>query len=314
MHKTFDTRGNFDECAIRSEIDDLAADAGTNGELILNRIPRIRLSLLETKRNALAITINVEHHDVDLISNLHDFARMFQATPAHIGDMEETVATIEIDECAEIGDVLHTPLANLALLERSHKLCLLFGESTLNELTTRDDKVLTLVRNLDDLELHRLTNVRLKILDRRDFDLTTGQERLHIVDLNKKTTTGRLDDSAGNNTALDITLEDLLPTDLVVGRPLGKDDTAGLVVLKILQHNRDLVAFLNLGTFAELGSVDRTGGLVTNVDEDFSVLDRRNGALDEAAVLELRILRLRENLGHGGGLRRRGRGLSNSHC
>ena len=230
---------------------------------------------------------------------------------AHVGDVEEAVdRVLDGDERAEVGDVLHAALADLALLERGEELGLLLGLDALDELAARNDEVAPLVGNLDDLEVVGLPDVGLEVLDGGDFDLAAGEERLHVVDLDEETAPDR----AGDDASFDVTIEDLLPADLFVRGALGEDDHAGLVVFELAEHYGYLVAGLDFGAFAEFGDVDRPLGLVADVDKDFVALDCADGAFNEAAVLELRLLPcLGEKLRHRGGLFSLGSRLSDCH-
>ena len=313
VDETFDAGSDLDERAVSGKIDDLAGDAGADGELLLNRVPGILGRLLETEADALAVAIDIENHNVELFADLEHLGRVLDAAPAHIGDMEETVETVEVDERAEVGDVLHAALADFALLERTEEFGLLLGERTLDELTARDDEVASLVGNLDNLEIVSLADIGLELLDGSDFNLAAGQERLDIVDSDQKTAAdGRLD-RTGNDTAFNITLENLLPADLLVGAALGKLDHAGLLVLELNEHYGYLLTDLDaVGT--ELGSGNRALGLVTNVNENVVTLDGADGTLDDATILELRLLkRLREHRFHRGRTLRRSRRFTNCH-
>ena len=314
VDETLNAGGDLDERAVRGEVDDLARDARADRELLQDRIPRIGRRLLEAQRNALAVAVHVEDHDVELLADLEDFARVLDAAPAHVRDVEEAVDAVEVDERAEVGDVLHAALADLALLEAREELRLLLGERALDELAARDDEVAALVGNLDDLELERLADVGLELAHGRDIDLRAGQERLDVVDLDEEAPAdGRLD-GARHDAALDIALEDLLPADLVVRTTLRNFDHAGLVVFKLDEHDRHLVADLDVGAFAELVQANHADRLVADVDEHVITLDCADGALDEAAALELRLLPgLGQDVGHRRGLRRRRRRLSNRH-
>ena len=315
MDETLDAGGDLDERAVGGEVDDLALHARADRELVLDGVPRIGHCLLEAERNALALAVDVEHHDVELLADLDDLARVLDARPAHVGDVEETVdRVLDGDERAEVGDVLHAALADLALLERGEELGLLLGLDALDELAAGNDEVAPLVGNLDDLEVVGLPDVGLEVLDGSDFDLAAGEERLHVVDLDEETAPDRALDRTGDDAPFDVALEDLLPADLFVRGALGEDDHAGLVVLELAEHYGYLVAGLDFGAFAEFGDVDRPLGLVADVDKDFVALDCADGAFYEAAVLELRLLPcLGEKLRHRGGLFSLGSRLSDCH-
>ena len=194
----------------------------------------------------------------------------------------------------------------------------LLRHRALDELAARDDEIAALVGNLDDLELERLTDVGLELLDRSDLDLRTRQERLDVVDLDDETAAdGRLD-RARDDTPFDVTLQNLLPADLVVRTLLRELDHAGLVILELDEHDGHLVADLDRRRLAlagrELVNADDANRLVTDVDANVVTLDRTHGTFNEVAVLELGLLTGRgEHFRHRRRLVRRSRRLTNSH-
>jgi hypothetical protein len=56
----------------------------------------------------------VQDHHLDLLIDGDHLAGMADALPAHVGDVQEAIDAAEIDERAEVRDVLHHALANLA--------------------------------------------------------------------------------------------------------------------------------------------------------------------------------------------------------
>ena len=81
MDQPFDTFFELDERAVVRYRYDLAADAGSNGVLFLDILPRIRLELLETQRYALAIPVDVEDLHLDLFADIADLARVAHTAP-----------------------------------------------------------------------------------------------------------------------------------------------------------------------------------------------------------------------------------------
>ena len=69
--------------------------------------PRIRLALLEAERDAAALLVDVEHHDLDLVADLHDLVRIdVLVRPIHLGDVHEAFdAFLDLREAAVVGDV-----------------------------------------------------------------------------------------------------------------------------------------------------------------------------------------------------------------
>ena len=107
----------FHESAVRQNIDDLAVDLITDRVTLIDRAPGIRPLLLETKGDLLFDLIDRDDNNFDVITDLHEVRGMRNASPAHIRDMEKTIEVSDVDEDAEIRDVLHFTLHDLTHLE-----------------------------------------------------------------------------------------------------------------------------------------------------------------------------------------------------
>ncbi len=110
VDEAFDAFLEFHERAVRNEVGDLAFDLLAGREALFDLVPRILLRLLEAERNALFLLVDVEHEDFELLADLEQFARMAEAAPGHVGDVEQAVHAVEIDERAEIGEILDRAL------------------------------------------------------------------------------------------------------------------------------------------------------------------------------------------------------------
>src|SRR6266496_874526 len=62
--------------------------------------PRIRRKLLETQRDALFLRIILQHLHLNLVPHVYQIARVRQASPGHVRDMQQAVDAAEIDEGA----------------------------------------------------------------------------------------------------------------------------------------------------------------------------------------------------------------------
>src|SRR6266480_355946 len=103
---------------------------------------------------------------------------MPQASPSHIGDMEQAIHSIEVDECAEIGQVLDCALDAIAHLYAFHELLPLLAPLLFNELAPAEHDVAPVIVDLDDLKIVGVANELLQIFRRHDVDLGSGQKRL----------------------------------------------------------------------------------------------------------------------------------------
>ena len=69
------------------------------GELL----PQVFLRRLERQGHALALEVDVEHLDLDLLAD-GDLAGMVDVLPGQLGDVHESVDAAEVDERAEVHD------------------------------------------------------------------------------------------------------------------------------------------------------------------------------------------------------------------
>ena len=110
VHEAFDTGFQLHKGAVGHEVDHLALDLGAHGVLALDEFPRVLSLLLETKGDTLFLLVDIQHHHVELLADAHHFARVIDAAPAHVGDVQQAVEAVEVNEGTEVGNVLHLAL------------------------------------------------------------------------------------------------------------------------------------------------------------------------------------------------------------
>src|SRR5438552_16688497 len=101
---------------------------------------------------------------------------MTGTTPGHIGDMEQAIHSIEIDECPEISQVLNVALHDVAHLDAFEELLALLAPLLFDQFATAQHDVLSIVINFDDFEVVGVADKLLQILWWNDIDLGCGQE------------------------------------------------------------------------------------------------------------------------------------------
>ena len=94
---------------------------------------------------------------LELLVDLDHLARVADAAPAHVGDVQQAVDAAQVDEGAEVGDVLDGALADLADVDLLEQLLLLRLARDLDQLAAADDDV---APALVDLEDHALDVLR----------------------------------------------------------------------------------------------------------------------------------------------------------
>ena len=98
---------NFDKGTVRKKFSDLPGNFSSNWEAGFNISPWVVSHLLETKRDALLVTINIEDLNLDFLAYAKHFRWVRNAPPTHIGDMEKSIHTLKVDESAEVRDIFN---------------------------------------------------------------------------------------------------------------------------------------------------------------------------------------------------------------
>jgi len=297
VDEAFDAALDLDERAVGDEVDDLAMDLLAHGVALLDAFPRVGLGLLEAEGDALALTVDFDDHDGDLLADLDDLARVADAAPGHVGDVQQAVETVEVHERAVVGDVLDDAAADDARLDLLEELATALAALFLDELATRDDEVLLLLVDLDDLEVEGLADEALEVLRGVDVDLRGRHEG---VDADG-------DDQAALDDGLDATLDDgaflavgldALPLADLLGAVEG-DGRGAVLVLKLLEVDLELHADLDFGHVGKFGLGDEALGLAVDVDDDeLVVADLGDGRRDDGVGLERAEIGLGEQFFH----------------
>ena len=155
VHQPLDAVAHLDERAERHELRDPSVDELADLVAVGELLPRVLLRGLERQRDALAVEVDVEHLHLDLVAHLHDRARVVDVLPAQLGDVHEAVHAAEVDERAEVHDRRDDALADLARLEVGEELVALLALGLLEVRAARQDDVVAVLVELDDLALER---------------------------------------------------------------------------------------------------------------------------------------------------------------
>src|SRR3954469_20714663 len=205
---------------------------------------------------------------------------MRDAAPGHVRDVQQTVDATEIDERAEVGDVLDDALSRLIDLELLHQLLALAGPLVLEDHTTRDDDVAAALVQLDDLELELLAEELIDVRHATERDLRTREERVDAHEVDDHAALDLLDERAFDRLIVLIREADLLPHAHEVGFLLRKNDGAFLV-FEVLEEDFDFITDLEVGMILELFERDGAFGLETNIENDNVLADRLDFGLDD---------------------------------
>src|SRR5687768_1743038 len=107
VHEAVDAAREADEDAEVGDRLDLAGDLVAAVEVVAELLPRVRLALLDAQRDAAALLVDVEHHHLDFLADVHDFRRIHVLVgPVHLGPVHQAFdAFFDLDEAAVVGNV-----------------------------------------------------------------------------------------------------------------------------------------------------------------------------------------------------------------
>jgi hypothetical protein len=138
--------------------------------------------------------------------------------------VKQSVHAAKIDECTEVGDVLHDALADLILLEVLHELVALARSLLLQDHAARDDDIASALVELDDLELERLAEKLIDVGNTTKRDLRAGKECIDSHEIDDDATLDLLDEGAVDRLIVLVGNANALPHAHEVGFLLGKND------------------------------------------------------------------------------------------
>ena len=186
----------LDEGAIVGDVGDRALEPGADRIFGGDALPRIGLELLDAEADALGLRVDADDLHLHCIADIDDLARMIDAPPGHVGDVQEPVDAAEIDERAIVGDVLDHAVDHLALFEAGDDLAALLGASLLEHRAARHDDIAAPAIHLQDLERLRHVHQRTDVADRADVDLAAGQEGHGAVEIDGEAALDPVEDDA----------------------------------------------------------------------------------------------------------------------
>src|SRR6185312_767020 len=107
VNQALDARLKFYKCAVIGYTHDPPQHPRLYRIAFLDVLPGIRRHLLQPEGNALFGRIELEHFYSDLLARLDHRGRVSDVAVAQVADMQQSVDTAQIDECAVIREILH---------------------------------------------------------------------------------------------------------------------------------------------------------------------------------------------------------------
>jgi hypothetical protein len=286
VDQTFHPGLELHERAVVGDVGHRSLEAGADRIFGLDAGPRVGLQLLHAEADALRLRVDAHDLYLDGIADVDDLARMIDAAPGHVGDVQQAVDAAQVDEGAVVGDVLDHAIDHLALGQLGDDLGALLGACRLQDLAARDDDVAAAPVHLQDLEGLRRVHERADVAHGPHVHLAARQERHGAVEVDCEAALHLVEDDA---------FDLLLGVELLL-EPGPALLTAGLVarqhrlterVLDALEVDLDGIADLQLLRLAgdrELAQGNAALHLETHVDHRQVLLDGGYLALHDAAL------------------------------
>ncbi len=198
---------------------------------------------------------------------------------------KQAVDAVEVDERAEVGEVLHRAGHGRAGHHGFEERLTLLAAFALNEFATAEDDVAAVVVDFDNAEIVGVAEEHAEVLRLDDVDLRAGAERLD-ADIDHE---AAFDDAL--HLALDqpvavIHADDLFPV-LTVERFFAREHDHALVVFEPLEQHVDLVALLQTFDVIKFPGRDDAFALVADVHEHFAGSEFKDVAFDNGAFAKI---------------------------
>src|SRR6185312_14514602 len=117
VHQALDAGLQLHEGAVVGDVGDAAGELGAHRVLGFHAVPRVGLELLHAERDALGVGVDLDDLHLDRVAHREHLARVVDALPAHVGDVQQAVDAAEINKRAVVGDILDNTFADFALDE-----------------------------------------------------------------------------------------------------------------------------------------------------------------------------------------------------
>jgi len=196
--------------------------------------------------------------------------------------VEQTIEAVQINERAEIGDVLDRAFADVAGDHFAEELRALVAAFGLDEFSARQHDVLAVLVDFDNLEFVGVAHERLEILRRDHVNLRRWQKRLD-ADIDDQPALDHGLDLAHDAAAFVADREDAVPVFLEL-RLLVREDDGAFLVFELLDEHVNFRADLDGIVVDKFIVGDHALALVADVHEDFFRTDFDDDTFDDLAL------------------------------
>mmetsp|Transcript_6380 Transcript_6380/g.9537 ORF Transcript_6380/g.9537 Transcript_6380/m.9537 type:complete len:337 (-) Transcript_6380:255-1265(-) len=289
VNQTFNTLFQLSKATVVSQVGNACCNLAAFRITTLDINPGIFAQLLQAERNTVALTIELQNLDADFVANINDFARMLDALPGHIGNVQQAVNTTQIHERAVVGQVLDDTLDFHTLGQGFQQSFTLGTVLSFQNGAAGNNHVVTLLVELDNLEFEFFVLQVRGVANRTNIYQRARQEGTDAGQIDGEATLDLTVDDTFNHFLSFEGLLEYLPGFCTLGLFTGQ---TGLTeaVFNSVESYIDNVADSNfqLAFFVkELGGGDNAFGLQSGVNGDPVVIDVYNGSLDDGTRLHV---------------------------
>ncbi|MGC4033199.1 MAG: hypothetical protein QM754_15985 [Tepidisphaeraceae bacterium] len=281
VDEAFNAGFEFAERAVRHDVDDFGVVNGADVVAFFDVFPRRSFFLLQAEGDLFLVLVDLEHLHFDFLIDLQEFARVVDAAPAHVGDVQQAVDATEVDERAEVGDVLDGALDDGTDDDLVEGLLLEFFTLLFDQLATADNDVAAFVVDLEDDGFDLAADPVADFARTADVDLA-GREEDGNADVDKEAALDLLGGLAGDGIAFLLGLHDPFPVDDAVSLALADPHRSGIMI-HVFDQDFDFLTDLDVFGFVEFALVEQRLALAAEFDEEFIAADAAHAAVDDAA-------------------------------
>src|SRR6266540_4365166 len=125
MDQALDGLFDLDEGAEWRDIRNRPADELTQAVALVDCFPRVGLEPSQTQADPLALGVDLDDHDLDLLAGREYLARVVDPLPGQLGDVRQAVGAAQVDKCAEVSELVDATAQNIAGLQLAEQAMLL---------------------------------------------------------------------------------------------------------------------------------------------------------------------------------------------
>ena len=214
---------------------------------------------------------------------------MLDTLPGHVGNVQQAIHAAQVDEGAVVGEVLDHALDGHAFLQGLQQGVALDAVGLFHHGTARNDHVVALLVQLDDLEFEFLAFQVHGLAHRTHIHQGTRQERANSIDVDGKATLDLAVDDALDHLVRLVGSLEFFPRLGALGLFAGQLGFAE-TVFHGFQRHLDFVTDVQRALAArvsELGTGDDTFGLEARMDGDPLVIYIDDHTRDDGAGLHI---------------------------